>query len=348
MNVYRAQFGRLLALDESIRAGKFPNCSTFAREWEVSEKTIQRDFEFLRDSRGAPLVYDARRKGFAYTDPTWRLTPLELSEGELLQLVVAERMAAQFRGAPIAATLDELFEKLRAALPERTRVDPIDVRTRFSFHGHPVREVAPSVWRIVARALREHRVLRVDYRNFGAKKSKLRELEPVHLASLDGEWALVARDRGQGDLLLFALSRMQSVTVTRAPAPHVDFDPSAYFENRFGRFVGEPGDAHQVVVRFSADVATGVLERTWHPKQKVEKSKDGSVTLRFPAPSLFEIRRWVLQWGGDAKVLEPPELRAAVAAEANRLRALYFKRTPQTPPSTASSTARRARSSPPP
>jgi len=346
MNLYRAQFHRLLSLDERIRARKYPNCSSFAREWEVNEKTIQRDVEFLRDSRGAPIEYDAKRKGFVYTDPAWRLTPLELSEGELLQLVIAERMAAEHRGAPIAATLQGLFEKLRAALPEKTRVDPIDVHARFSFHGHPVREVAPAIWRTVARALRDHRTLRVSYCSFGATAAKVRELEPVHLASLGGEWALVARIRGRKELLLFSLSRMQKVTVTKTPSTQVEFDPPSFFENRFGRFIGERGDFHEVSVLFSPDAAVGVLERKWHPKQTVEKRKDGSVVLRFPAPSLYEIQRWVLQWGGDAKVLEPPELRSAVATEANRLCSLYFKKSSQSPPAPSSSTALRSRTSP--
>ncbi len=325
MSVYRAQFGRLLALDEKIRAGKRPNCSSFAREWEVSAKTVQRDVEFLRDACGAPIKYDPAHKGYVYTDSTWRLGPLDLSDGELLQLVVAERMAAQFRGTPIAAQLDRLFEKLRAALPEETRVDPIDVRTRFSFHGHPVRDVPPTVWRTVARAMRDGRALRVEYRRYGASTPKTHVLEPVHLASLDGEWTLVARIRGHEELLLFALSRMSQVTLTRGPSPQVAFDPAKYFENRFARFVGKPGEVHEIVVRFSVDAASGVIERTWHPKQQVEKQANGCVVLRFPVPALYEAQRWVLQWGAEAEVLAPPELRAAVAGEARRLHRHYAR-----------------------
>jgi predicted DNA-binding transcriptional regulator YafY len=168
----------------------------------------------------------------------------------------------------------------------------------------------------------------------------------VHLASLAGEWTLVARIRGREELLLFALSRMQKVTVTKAPSPQIEFDPASFFENRFGRFIGERGDVHEISVLFSAGAAAGVLERKWHPKQTVEKRKDGSVILGFPAPSLYEIQRWVLQWGGDVKVLEPPELKASISAEANRLRSLYFKKSSQSPPAPSSSTARRARNSP--
>ena len=321
--VYRAHFGRLLALDERIRAGKRPNCASFAREWEVSAKTVQRDVEFLRDVRGAPIEYDPIERGYAYSDPSWRLQPLELSEAELLQLAVAERMAAQYRGTPIAATLTALFEKLRAALPGRVSVDPGDVHNRFSFHGHPVREVPKETWRTVARAIRERRRLRLDYRRYGATTARVHRVDPVHLTSLDGEWALVARIVGRTELTLFALSRVVRARAERASAAVIDFDPEAFFANRFGRFVGAPGAANEIVVRFSREAAPGVLERVWHPKQSITRQNDGSVVLRFPAPALYEVQRWVLQWGGDAEVVAPAELRAAVAGEARRLVACY-------------------------
>ena len=326
MALYRAKFGRLLALDEKIRRGEYPNCTTFAREWEVSTKSIQRDVEFLRDSLGAPIEYDPDRRGFSYTDAGWRLGPIELSESDLLQLAVAERMAAQYRGTPISPALERLFEKLRSALPGKTRIDPIDVHARFSFHGHPVREVPKAIWRTVARALRDGRLFRVAYRRYGASTPRNHAINPVHLASLDGEWMLVGQIRGRDDLTLFALSRMEHAALARGPAERVAFDPEQFFANRFARFVGGSADPHEIIVRFSAQAAPGVLERTWHPRQTLLKQADGTVVLRFPAPALFEVQRWALQWGGDAEVLGPPELRRAVAREATRLRALYCRR----------------------
>lgn len=52
-----------------------------------------------------------------------------------------------------------------------------------------------------------------------------------------------------------------------------------------------------------------VLERQWHPQQKVKKECGGSILLCLPAPDLYEVKRWVLQWGGEAEVLAPEDLR---------------------------------------
>ena len=44
----KTQWKRLLVLNDRIKAGKFPNCSSFAQEWEVSSKIIHCDVEFLQ------------------------------------------------------------------------------------------------------------------------------------------------------------------------------------------------------------------------------------------------------------------------------------------------------------
>ena len=65
----------------------------------------------------------------------------------------------------------------------------------------------------------------------------------------------------------------------------------------------------EVVLRFAPDVATRVREATWHPSQRVEVEPDGSLLWRATVAGTIEIRLWILQWGADVEVLEPPALR---------------------------------------
>jgi proteasome accessory factor B len=55
-----------------------------------------------------------------------------------------------------------------------------------------------------------------------------------------------------------------------------------------------------------------VTETTWHPTQKVQRHRDGGVTLQFRVDGLNEIVHWVLGWSGRATVIRPPELRRLV------------------------------------
>ena len=53
--------------------------------------------------------------------------------------------------------------------------------------------------------------------------------------------------------------------------------------------------------------------------KKLRELKTGGVELHLKLSSLPEIERWILGWGGDATVVKPPELRAAVRAAATRI-----------------------------
>jgi biotin operon repressor len=70
---------------------KFPNCRKLAHELEVSEKTIQRDIEFMRYQLGLPIEYDQLHFGFVYTEPVTSFPNIQVSEGEIVALFVAQK-----------------------------------------------------------------------------------------------------------------------------------------------------------------------------------------------------------------------------------------------------------------
>jgi predicted DNA-binding transcriptional regulator YafY len=58
-----------------------------------------------------------------------------------------------------------------------------------------------------------------------------------------------------------------------------------------------------------------VLEKPWHPRQKLIRRKGGEVELILQATGLYEVFRWTLGWGRHVKVLAPAELAQMVRDE---------------------------------
>ena len=85
----------------------------------------------------------------------------------------------------------------------------------------------------------------------------------------------------------------------------------------FGVHSGE--GEYEVVIRFNARAADYVREKRWHESQQLRELKGGGVELKLKLSSLAEIERWVLSWGGDAKVLKPRELADAVRLSARKI-----------------------------
>jgi len=317
----KTQFARLMELDRRIRAGKYPNCLTFAADWEVSQKTVQRDIDYLRDQCGAPIVYDRVEKGYYYEDETWMLPSVVLSEGELLALLLGSRVLEQYRGTPVAGELHRLFAKLTELLPDKISLRPELLFSRFSFTTPPAKPVDPAVWGTVVRGLLDQRTLKIRYRRFGeqTRQRKWSRINPLHIANLQGEWYVFAVHAGYDDVRQFALPRIEAakMTDTRFDMPP-DFDAEALLAGTFRRFAGD-GKTHKVRLLFDREVAEWVTDRQWHPEQKLKRRRNGDIELSFPASGLFEVQRWVLSWGAWVRVLAPDALREALAEEIRRI-----------------------------
>lgn len=313
----KSQYARLIELDRKIRDGDYPNCLTFAVDWGVSQKTIQRDIDFLRDQCGAPIAYDRERKGFYYENNSWWLPSVTLNEGDLIGVLLAVRVAEQYRGSPIARQIQRTFEKLAEMLPDNVPVNPALLYNRFTFTAPPAKPIDEKIWTMVVRGLLARRTLKIVYRTFDGSVASGKEsrVNPYHIANLQGEWYMFGVHHGHDDVRQFAISRIMKAALTVKPfTVPVDFDPEKLLEGTFARYAGD-NEVKTVRLLFDKEIASWIEEREWQPQQKLKRLKSGDIELEFPAKGLYEVQRWVLAWGRWVKVLAPAELAEMVRDE---------------------------------
>jgi predicted DNA-binding transcriptional regulator YafY len=83
------------------------------------------------------------------------------------------------------------------------------------------------------------------------------------------------------------------------------------------------GEPQHVAIRFRADQAPYVKERTWHSSQKITAEQDGSIVLEMDVADLDEVKRWLLGFGGSSEVLEPVDLRKRMIEELAQTLQMY-------------------------
>jgi len=313
----KTQAERLLALDQLLRNNKYPNCTSFAGEWEISTKTAQRDIDYLKDRMGAPIEYEALKRGYYYTEPTFMLPAMQMNEGELAALLMGSKMLEAFQGTPMAEKLSAVFDKLSALLPDNITVRPEELFTHFSFVAPPAMPVSSNVWKKVVQGLENQQMLEVQYRNWRGEKTV--RVAPVHLANLQGDWYLFVQYEGFDNFRQLALARIQNIKLLNKKSEiQGAFDPKKELADTFSKFAGD-NEAFRVTVQFSLEVADAVLERQWHPKQEVKILKDGRVEISFDAKGDIEIKRWVMAFGRYAKVKSPKWLKDQIIEEAQAM-----------------------------
>lgn len=318
----RPPYERLLWFDGQVRERGCLSLSEYCGHFEITIRTAYRDTDFLKYNLDAPLKYDPKRRGWYYTNPSFRLPAVTLTEGELVALFLAEKALRAQAGGPHEAELRAAFEKLCRALPEAVTVDLGAWEETISFAGDPTRPVEVETYRRVMEAVQNRRQLRLRYYAASRGAEGVRMVDPHHLHNHAGDWYLIAWDHGRKAFRDFALSRIRELEPTGQGFPlRPDFDRRAYLSDHFGGFRG--AEPVEVVVRFDAYQARWMREKTWPGEAGRKEQADGSLNLHLKVTSLEGVLRWVLQYGIHAEVLQPEELRGKMAEEVQRMVEMY-------------------------
>jgi predicted DNA-binding transcriptional regulator YafY len=311
----RPPLARMLQLHQQLKAGRFPNCRKLADELEVSSKTIQRDIEFMRYQLGLPIEYDQLHFGFFYTEPVTSFPSIEVSEGEIVALFVAQKALAQYRGTSFEKPLSAAFRKIADGLREKVAFQWDDIESSISFRGIGRTIADLELFEAVSAAVLKSNEIAFEYRKLGSSGYEARRVQPYHLGCIDQQWYLFAHDLARKQLRTFVLTRMRRVQNTRArfhrPA---NFSISKHLSESLGVFTAK--GRFKVRVWFDAFAARLVGERQWHTSQRIRELRDGAIEFSVELASLEEIERWVLSWGAHARVIEPAELKKLVRSAA--------------------------------
>jgi predicted DNA-binding transcriptional regulator YafY len=312
----------MLRIHEALRRGALVNCARLVQTLEVCRKTVVRDIAFMRDRLDLPIEYDARIRAYRYTHPVNAFPTVQVTEGELMALLVARRALEQYRGTPFHRQLEIAFEKLAGGLRDKISFSPADELRAVSFKNAGLGKADLAAFNALSGAVLRLREVEFDYRKPGANRSQRRRVRPYHLAHRENLWYLVGHDLERDALRTYALPRIGGVRVGDAVfVKPADFSPEKFFATALG-VLGGDGD-FAVVIRFKAGVADLVREREWHESQEMRDLPGGGLELRLRLGALAEIERWVLGWGASAEVLKPAVLREKIRAAAGALAAVY-------------------------
>jgi predicted DNA-binding transcriptional regulator YafY len=92
---------RLYRIDEMIASGAYPSTYDLAEAYETSMSSISRDIDFMKNSLGAPIEYDAQRRGYYYSEKTFRLPGSFTTTENMQALGMAKTLLSLYRDTPL-------------------------------------------------------------------------------------------------------------------------------------------------------------------------------------------------------------------------------------------------------
>lgn len=294
-----------------------------ARSMGAAVRTVYRDLETLKRA-GFPVS-----RARMHTKQVWKLAEsrvpgVAFTPAELTALAMARSMLAGSPGSPFAPAIRSAFHKIQAAC-DREGLKIMEAADQKLYAD--LRRARPyterEVWfRMLLNAVARQRTVRIRYYTLERASEGDREVDPYGLVFHEGAFYLVGRCHVRSQVRTFLLDRIRAVAETgKVFVMPEGFSVKDHFRQAWGLIRGAALET--VRARFAPRVARIIREGRWHESQRIEDGPGGSVILTVKVAGTTEIRRWLLGFGADAEVIEPPDLRNSIAREAAALTALY-------------------------
>jgi proteasome accessory factor C len=302
------QLRRVLAVVPRLADGEEHPIAEVAQMAGVDERTLMGDLEALAFRHDEPAGFVEGLQLYLDSESVsvvskHFLRPMRLTLQEMHALELGLSMLRLERPVEEHAAVDRTRERLRDAMVA-TQEEEGPGGYQLGDISVPGHEEHLATFR---EALRSQRKVELTYQSSGAAEPRTRTVAPYGFVYASGMWYMVAHCGDSEGLRVFRLDRVRDVELGAQ-----EYEVPGDFNVR--AFVAEPrafrweGTEH-MRVRYSPRVARWIAER-----EGLQPSADGSLTVDHPLADREWGIRHVLQYGPDAEVLEPAELRDAIVS----------------------------------
>lgn len=200
---------RCMEIDRRIRDGQFPNPNRLAEEFGISRRAIFDDRVYMIDQMGAPLEFDRERGGWYYTDETWSLTSVIVTEGELLAFFLSVEVSKKYLGTGLEKTLRSAVDKLSKTIKGAISVDLDTLRSHYSFSGPSLLVTNEQALIDLHHAITDTKQVWMRYYTASRNEHTERIVHPYHLSNIRGDWYLIAYDELRKEIRNFSMGRIE-------------------------------------------------------------------------------------------------------------------------------------------
>jgi proteasome accessory factor C len=302
-----AQLSRLLALIPWLLARPGVDVDVAAAEFGVTPAQLRKDLElaFLCGLPGhlPDDLIDVSLDGdtIVVSNADTIARPLRLGPDEALALLVGLRTLAAVPGGHDRDALDRTMAKLQTAAG-----DAADGAERIAVQVEGDAEVLEQLRPALEHGHRVHLRYYVPARD----EVTSRDVDPIRLVVLGGRTYLEGWCRTAEATRTFRLDRIAEVTELDVPAEvppgagRADLDDDVF----------APDEAQTLATVAVTPAGRWLIEA--YPVESVTESADGGALVQLRVGDTGWLRRLMLRMGGAARVIDPPEVGAAVRNEA--------------------------------
>lgn len=283
MHDYDKILTRLTIILQRLYEGELLSVQALAEEFNVSTKTIQRDFNQRL------IRFPIEKQGLKWKMQSGHSLTKERTPEEILVIEMLENIAESI-GIGFGSKAKTLFSKL-----QNHTANPIHSRTIIEDLSDKV-----ELFHLLEESIADNRIITFEY------SGKHRTLKPYKIVSFEGYWYLYGEEDGK--LKTYYFKEIEKFLLS-----HETFLPEERVYRVLERALNawfEPNkEPFEVILNASANIAKYFHRRPLSAAQRIlETRSDGSIDIAVWATAENEVLHEIKKWMPDLCVISPESL----------------------------------------
>jgi predicted DNA-binding transcriptional regulator YafY len=288
---------RYTLIIEKINFGQYPSFSAIQDYLDefgfaLSKRTIERDFEAIRNEFGIEITYDRFKEGYFIDEEN----SIDIQSFlRFLEIVNTAEL--------LTSSLSESKETLNYISFEQSG-------------GLKGIEYLPKI----LQAIREHRLMRITHHTFYNETSRKFKIEPYLLKEYQNRWYIIAIVRGMNEQRTFAIDRLEELELlTETFEPTRREEVEGNFKHVIGLvYAGQ--ELQDVELSFTPFQGKYIKSLPLHSSQEILVDNDTELRILLKIIPNYELTQKILMHGNTVKVEKPQWLAEEVR---NTLKAAF-------------------------
>jgi len=287
---------RLTTILSRLNEGEALSVTELAKEFNVSERTIQRDFNERLVS--FPIYQDKKKWKMMDGYKIEKSTSIE----DAVVLDIMEKLI-EGAGRTFSVKAERLLSKIKnqSFNPFYAKLDMEDI-------GDKLKEVQQ-----LEGAIKNRQQIQCvyDFDDF----SKTIDLKPLKIANYEGFWYLIALDARNDVLKKYYLKNIKQITI-KDEVFSTNAELDELLENSISVWFNEGVEPYRVTLEFSEVIAKYFKRKPLSRTQRVEEMReDGSMVVSVEVTDDMEIIPLVKYWMPHIRVVSPGCIREEIAED---------------------------------
>ncbi|MEN8120993.1 MAG: WYL domain-containing protein [Bacteroidota bacterium] len=267
---------------EKARTGQFPSFDEIKaylnnHGFEISDRTIQRDIEQIRNGFGIEIKYNRDKNGY------------------FIDYENSINTESFFRFLEIVNTAELLTESLHES---KGSLKFISFDTGGGLKG--IENLKPLL-----KAIKDKREISFNHFNFHTNNTSKYSLKPYLLKEYQNRWYVIGLIGKLSEFRTFGIERIEDLDVkTQTFVPDDKLNPTEMFEKTIG-LVYTSNNLQKVILSFTPSQGNYVKTLPLHNSQQILIDNESEFRVSLDIIPNYEFTQLILKHGNTVKVIEP-------------------------------------------